>query len=210
MKQFLVLVVCAVSFAWCAHDLSSYPFKITLNPAKNGAGLYELYWNFDNAEETISFAVRVQTTGWVGFGLSPNGQMPNSDVVIGWVTDEGQTEFQVSQLKQQYYNYVHYSRSTQDRFATGRFLPAVDRQQNWILKGGEEENGFTILEFSRKYVTCDQNDLPITVSQKESCCVRKLDRKHHIFTYRLKQPGLFGVSIMPLTFHLDDTLARGH
>ena len=49
-------------------------------------GLYELYWNFNNDAETISFVVRVQTSGWVGFGLSPNGQMPDSDVVIGWVT----------------------------------------------------------------------------------------------------------------------------
>ena len=92
----LIFLACSLGAAWCAHDLSSYPFKATLNPAKNGTGLYELYWNFDNAEETISFAVRAQTTGWVGFGLSPNGQMPNSDVVIGWVTDEGQTVFHVS------------------------------------------------------------------------------------------------------------------
>ena len=98
MKVFLLLLICAVGFAWCTHDFSSYPFKATLNPAKNGAGLYELYWNFDNAEETISFAVRVQTTGWVGFGLSPNGQMPNSDVIIGWVTDEGDAELQVRWL----------------------------------------------------------------------------------------------------------------
>ena len=67
--------------------LSSYPFKATLNTDKNG-GLYELYWTFDNVEKTISFAVRVQTTGWIGFGLSPNGGMPGSDVVIGWVKDD--------------------------------------------------------------------------------------------------------------------------
>ena len=70
-------------------DLSaSYPFKATLNTEKNG-GLYELYWTFDNAEETIFFAVRVQTEGWIGFGLSPNGKMPGSDVVIGWVDGNG-------------------------------------------------------------------------------------------------------------------------
>ena len=46
-------------------------------------------------QETITFAVRVQTTGWVGFGLSPNGQMPNSDVVIGWVKGE-ESYFDVS------------------------------------------------------------------------------------------------------------------
>ena len=91
----LAALACALGFATCAHDLSAtYPFNTTLNTEDNG-GLYELYWTFDNAAETISFAVRVQTTGWVGFGLSPNGQMPNSDVVIGWV-DNGQTFFRVS------------------------------------------------------------------------------------------------------------------
>ena len=58
-------------------------------------GKYNLFWNFDLEQETITFAVRVQTDGWVGFGLSPNGQMPNSDVVIGWV-DGGQNYFNVS------------------------------------------------------------------------------------------------------------------
>ncbi|CAI8042465.1 DBH-like monooxygenase protein 1 homolog, partial [Geodia barretti] len=137
----ILLLACALSVG-CAHDFSSYPFKATLNTAENG-GLYELYWKFDNAKETISFAVRVNATGWVGLGLSPNGQMPNSDVVIGWVTDGGETVFH-------------------DRFAGGREPPTIDEQQDWMLKGGEEENGFTILEFSRKYVTCDEYDLPIT------------------------------------------------
>ncbi|CAI8042462.1 DBH-like monooxygenase protein 1 homolog, partial [Geodia barretti] len=137
----ILLLACALSVG-CAHDFSSYPFKATLNTAENG-GLYELYWNFDNVKETISFAVRVNATGWVGLGLSPNGQMPNSDVVIGWVTDGGETVFH-------------------DRFAGGREPPTIDEQQDWMLKGGEEENGFTILEFSRKYVTCDEYDLPIT------------------------------------------------
>ena len=92
--QIALLIVSALTFGSCAHDLSeSYPFKAILNPADKG-GLYELYWTFDNEASTISFAVRVETTGWVGFGLSPNGQMPNSDVVIGWVKN-GETTFHV-------------------------------------------------------------------------------------------------------------------
>ena len=40
---------------------------------------------------------------------------------------------------------------------------------------GEEESGFTILEFTRKYITCDKNDLPITVSDDSLCvCVMVL------------------------------------
>ena len=54
-----------------------------------------MYWSFDSEMETISFAVRVQTTGWIGFGLSPNGQMPGSDVIIGWVDDNGDSFFNV-------------------------------------------------------------------------------------------------------------------
>ena len=38
---------------------------------------------------------------------------------------------------------------------------------------GEEEGGFTILEFTRKYVTCDKNDLPITVSEICFCVVEQ-------------------------------------
>ena len=58
---------------------------------------YHIFWSFDTATERIDFAVIVGTTGWVGFGLSPNGQMPRSDVVIGWVDDvTGQAYFHVS------------------------------------------------------------------------------------------------------------------
>ena len=81
----VVVYVCLFGLAAGDHHLAdSYRFRVTLNTEEDG-GLYELYWSFDNEAETIAFAVRVQTTGWVGFGLSPNGQMPNSDVVIGWV-----------------------------------------------------------------------------------------------------------------------------
>ena len=51
----------------------------------------------------------------------------------------------------------------QDRYATGRFLPSVDLSQDWFLVSGEEENGYTILEFTRNLTSCDMNDLDIEV-----------------------------------------------
>ena len=51
--------------------------------------------SFSAADRTIAFAVNVSTTGWVGLGISPNGGMVNSDVVIGWVSN-GRTYFHVS------------------------------------------------------------------------------------------------------------------
>ena len=50
-----------------------------------------------------------------------------------------------------------------DRFAEARSLPPIDPSQDWFLLNSEEENGFTILEFSRNFTTCDDRDLDITV-----------------------------------------------
>ena len=73
---------------------SKYPFQKVL--LDDQGQFYELYWNYSVAAGTIHFAVNVSTTGWVGFGVSPNGQMPGSDVVIGWVAAGGKSYFHVS------------------------------------------------------------------------------------------------------------------
>ena len=53
-------------------DLSVYPFNSVFRvDGTTGETVYELFWDFNTQSETISFAVRVRTTGWVGFGLSP-------------------------------------------------------------------------------------------------------------------------------------------
>ena len=56
---------------------------------------YDLYWNATGT--TITFAVSVETEGWVGFGISSNGLMSDSDVVMGSVNDTtGDANFSVS------------------------------------------------------------------------------------------------------------------
>ena len=91
MWSTVVCLLLVVQAALSAHDLSSsYRFQTNLHEN------YTLYWTFDNDAQNITFAVRVRTTGWVGFGLSPNGQMPQSDVVIGWVDAGGNAHFDVS------------------------------------------------------------------------------------------------------------------
>ena len=56
---------------------------------------YELYWNYTEGTSRLDIAVRVKTTGWVGLGVSEKGSMVNSDLAIGWVTDEGEPQIQV-------------------------------------------------------------------------------------------------------------------
>ena len=70
-------------------DLATPSSSSVLKAAGDGSPLYTLYWKFNTTEQTIAFAVKAMTNGWVGFGISPNGGMVNSDVVIGWMNDEG-------------------------------------------------------------------------------------------------------------------------
>ncbi len=88
MKTFLVL--CGlIQICLGIRDLSlEYPFNVTLVE-----GEYYLYWNFSKAADSIQFGVRVKTTGWIGFGLSPSGQMVGSDVIIGWIDDQEGTDY---------------------------------------------------------------------------------------------------------------------
>ena len=51
----------------------------------------------------------------------------------------------------------------QDRYAEGRYLPPIDKSQDWFIISGEEQGGFTTLEFSRNLTTCDPRDLEIKV-----------------------------------------------
>ena len=87
----LVFLLAAYNVSSTRDLPAAYRFSATLDPN----GLYKLYWNYSLTAQTISFAVRVQTTGWVGFGVSPNGQMPGSDVVIGWIDSDGTAQFKV-------------------------------------------------------------------------------------------------------------------
>ena len=54
--------------------------------------IYRLYWNTE--VDNVTIEVQVKTKGWVGFGISPNGDMKGSDVIIGWIKD-GKPFFQV-------------------------------------------------------------------------------------------------------------------
>jgi hypothetical protein len=57
-------------------------------------GIYRFYWNFTSSD--LIGEIHVKTNGWVGFGLSPNGGMDGSDVIIGWINEnDGSANFTV-------------------------------------------------------------------------------------------------------------------
>ncbi|KAK3101729.1 hypothetical protein FSP39_005907 [Pinctada imbricata] len=114
----------------------SYPYQEMLD--RNGS--YFLFW--DKNDTHVTMEVHVKTRGYVGFGLSPNGNMFPADIVIGGVKN-GKTYFK-------------------DRHSTGKSAPPIDDSQDWILLHGEENNFGTVLKFTRKISTCDKQDMGIT------------------------------------------------
>ena len=54
--------------------------------------------------------------------------------------------------------------SFKDRHALGEYEPIIDESQDVTLLAANQNDTHTILRFSRPYVTCDKNDMDITVS----------------------------------------------
>lgn len=62
---------------------------------------YIVAWEITDASTrnaTITFDLTVQTTGFVGFGISKNGGMGGADIVIGGVFPNGTAYFSVRKI----------------------------------------------------------------------------------------------------------------
>ncbi|XP_023665921.2 DBH-like monooxygenase protein 1 homolog [Paramormyrops kingsleyae] len=105
-------------------------------------GKYRIKWK--HHETTITFEMEVETTGYVGFGFSPNGEMALSDIVIGGV-ENGKP-------------YI------QDCFTDSKRKVHRDPEQNYRLEYAMENLTHTVLGFSRELRTCDRRDKDITES----------------------------------------------
>lgn len=55
-----------------------------------------LRWDFDHEAEIITFELQVQTTGWVGLGITDRYTFVGSDLVVGGVLPNGNVYFSVS------------------------------------------------------------------------------------------------------------------
>ncbi|XP_052790852.1 DBH-like monooxygenase protein 1 [Mya arenaria] len=98
---------------------------------------YILFWNFNDTH--ITFEAHVKTRGWVGLGLSENGDMYPADVAVGWVNADGSLE-------------LH------DMHTTGHRPPVLDASQDWFPVLGMENDFGTVLKMVRKIKTCDRAD----------------------------------------------------
>ena len=91
---------------------------------------YTVYWNITN--ENVTFKLNVKTNGWIGFGLSPNGGMLYSDLIVAYYYTNGS---------------IHFT----DRHTEGTIgRPIIDKYQNWHLLHMSKLNGYTTVIFTRK------------------------------------------------------------
>ena len=96
---------------------------------------YVLYWNYNSTD--ITFEIHAKTTGWAGFGISPNGEMENSDVIVFWIDANGMANFT--------------ERNTQ----AGTVLPKVNTVQKWVPLLTMSRDGYLISKSTRKIKLCD-------------------------------------------------------
>ena len=93
MLAYILIALLVVQSQGHSHDELSqqYTHRVQLD----SEGKYTMFYSINKEDSVLMIAVRVQTTGWIGLGFSPNGQMPGSDVVIGWVDNTGKRFLQV-------------------------------------------------------------------------------------------------------------------
>eukprot|EP00164_Ancoracysta_twista_P006473 GFYU01009014.1.p1 GENE.GFYU01009014.1~~GFYU01009014.1.p1 ORF type:complete len:659 (+),score=192.89 GFYU01009014.1:131-2107(+) len=182
----VAVMVAEITQVQATIDLKKYEHHAILDPENK----FVLYWTYDTTTEVASMAVQVETLGWVGFGLSPNGKMPGSDVFTAWVKD-GQ---------------VH----LQDRFANDRVLPTMDKFQDWVLEDGAESDGKTVITFTRKKNVCntgtghDSDDLPIGPTSRLVWAYHSQDPAHENNIPFHEKQGTKTVSLLSAVAKADD------
>lgn len=96
-------------------------------------GNFLAYWDFEG--DVWMMALKVKTTGWISIGFDPSVAMKDSDMILGWVDDQGKV-------------FIF------DTYTTGEFGPHPPDEElggsdDIIEFGGTEVDGWTTLEFKR-------------------------------------------------------------
>jgi len=113
-----------------------------------GNGTFAISWRIEG--NLIDMALEGKTAGWISIGFGPTEAMKDADMVFGWVNEEGKA-FSV------------------DAYATGRYGPHppdanLGGTNDIASFAGREENGVTVIEFTRLLDTGDRYDKKLPLS----------------------------------------------
>ncbi len=108
-------------------------------------GNFEINWKTDT--QYIYIGIKAKTTGWVAIGFNATSQMQNIDYVFGWVSN----------------GKVYVSDQFSADFHGQHKADTSDGGTEDITEfGGQENGGYTVLEFKRALVTGDVHDAVLT------------------------------------------------
>eukprot|EP01083_Nonionella_stella_P211491 764637_1 len=124
--------------------LSEWKDEFDYNTFLDEEKYFRLYWSDINTDE-IEFGLEVfDCIGWISIGISPNGQMPASDIMIGWIDENGKIYLQDRHTKNE------------------RNIPILDKSQDLTLIEGEqyENNNITVtrIRFKRYKIICNNSE----------------------------------------------------
>ena len=132
LLSLLVLLSYANGQIW--NQATVFANTATLAPNVN------LQWNLTATD--IFFKLTVATHGWLGFGLSPNGRMANSDIALAW-SNPSTGLLQFADCNSRQYNVF------------------PDTRQDWQGLFFNRANGFTTVIFTRKLVIVPAPGQPV-------------------------------------------------
>jgi hypothetical protein len=72
---------------------SSELWRITATTPQysSATGSFKAWWTIDSQAKTFTMTMQGQTNGWISVGFGTTPFMPNSDVVVGWVSNADMT-----------------------------------------------------------------------------------------------------------------------
>jgi len=127
--------------------------------------VYTLSWNYTN--EDITFKAVAKTNGWVGFGISPNGGMENSDMILAYTESSGAISFK-------------------DSHTENSKTVITDVAQNWKRLFYSNTNGVTTVLFTRKLKICSQVGSEVNINIEPTAYI--------IFAWGNGVPGYHGAN----------------
>uniref|UniRef100_A0A182FFV1 DOMON domain-containing protein n=1 Tax=Anopheles albimanus TaxID=7167 RepID=A0A182FFV1_ANOAL len=120
-----------------------YKFPRTCDPEQANCE-YFLSWQTVARGEAVHFHLETKNTAtWTGVGFSDDQKMSQTDAIIGWVDKSGRPFLM-------------------DTWINGYSAPKLDDRQDLYNASGAIQNGRTVLDFTRKRITGDDNDLAFT------------------------------------------------